>query len=253
MSSPAIELTGVSVSFPNFDTQSRSFKRRLRPDAGRSPDAANAAGPVVDTVALTDVSLTIGAGERVAIIGANASGKTTLVRVMAGLLTPVAGLATVHAETAVALDSGVGFGAEATILDTMGLQGVLLGLTRRGASEFADRVLDFGELTELADHPLRMLTPGAKGRLAIAMVVHSGAGLLLFDEVFDNVDPAFARRTIDHLKQSMTEESTLVIVGRQRAILDALCATAIVLEAGVMVVHGPFHDVMARYGKLYTY
>jgi ABC-type polysaccharide/polyol phosphate transport system ATPase subunit len=257
MSAPIVDLNNVSVFFRHFDSSSRSLKHRLRPlqrkIAGKSDSGINAAGPTAVTAALTNFTLSLKAGERVAVIGSNASGKTTLLRVISGLLTPSGGDVISPEIVGIAMDIGVGFDLDLTVSDTLILQAILFGKQGAEITYFKEQAIEFGELMSFVNFPLRKLPPGRQGRLAIAMAIHSPSPLLLIDEVFEKVDPEFASKVIDCMGNKSHSKTALMVVGRQTPVLNELCDTAIVLEHGHILDNGPCQEITKKYQGIYVY
>jgi ABC-type polysaccharide/polyol phosphate transport system ATPase subunit len=257
MSGPIVELRNVSVYFRHFDSSSRSLKHRLTPlqrETGEKADFRNnAAESTAVTAALTNFTLSLKARERVAVIGGNASGKTTLLRVIGGLLTPSVGEVISPEIVGIAMDIGVGFDLDLTISDTLILQAILFGKEGAEITQFKEQAIEFGELMSFVDFPLRKLPPGRQGRLAIAMAIHAPSPVLLIDEVFEKVDPKFASKVIDWSRIKSQSKTAMMVVGRQTAVLNDLCDTAIVLEHGNIVDKGPCQKITKKYQGIYVY
>ncbi len=247
----SIKVDGASVHFPLYDAWNRSFKQRFVQVtsagglfAGRDRQ--------VQIEAISDVSLEIGAGDRVAVLGSNGSGKTTLLRVLGGLLEPSRGSVEIDGEAACVLDIGFGFDPAATAYDTIVLHGLLQG---RGLPEIrrrAEEMTEFCELAEVLNHPLRNLTPGHVFRLGTGLAFFFGADIVLYDEVFETVGPAFISKTKAHIDEAFAEDGILVVVERSRSILEGLCNRALVIDRGRIDDFDDFDAVMARHGAKYT-
>lgn len=241
MTGPLIEAQGVGVRFPHYDSYGRSFKGRLL--AGPGGTAAGDRSATGHSESLRGVDLAIHEGDRLALLGTNASGKSTLIRVLAGFLVPDRGRVERRARSVAAMDTGIALDPYATAWDTIRLHAVLHGQSWRQSRRFAARVIEFGEVPDGADQPIRLLPPGVKNRLGIAMVLLAGAGVMLFDDVFETVDPAFSRRVADHVASALPATTAIVLVSRQRWLLEAICTTAILLDRGTVAAAGPLADI----------
>lgn len=239
--SPLVELLGVGVRFPHYDSYGRSFKGRLL--AGRSEPAGSDRFAVGHSDSLGGVDLTIGEGARIALLGSNASGKSTLIRVLAGFLVPDRGTVMRRGRTAAAMDAGVAPDPYATVGDTLRLHSLLHGRSWRRARHFAGQVVDFGDLADVTDQPVRLQPPGVKNRIAIAMALLEAPDLLLFDDVFETVDPAFARKVAEHIATALPAAMAVVVVSRRRRLLESICATAILLDHGTIAATGPLATI----------
>jgi ABC-type polysaccharide/polyol phosphate transport system ATPase subunit len=253
---PLVTLSEVSVEFRHYDALSRSFKGRVglfeRESAGAGQGLRNS-DPAGVTVALRDIDLSVAPQARIAVIGGNASGKTTLLRVVGGLLGVTAGKVDIRTTAGIAMEVGVGFDLDLTVGDTVRLHAILLGIEGEAAAAFKEKVIAYGDLETFEDFAVRILPPGRRGRLAISLAVNSDAELLLFDEVFESVDPEFAAKASSTIAKGRDGGYALMVVGRQRSVLDSLCDTAIVMERGRIVDQGDCAAMTKKYQDVYVY
>ncbi len=248
----SIKLTDASVRFPFYDAWSRSFKHRFVNVTSFGGLLAEYKRKIhVD--ALSGVSLNISPGDRVAVLGGNGSGKTTLLRVLGGLITPNGGQAEIRGRAAAVLDIGFGFDPDASVCDTIVMQGILAGRKGREIRRSVEDISGFCGLADVLAHPIRNLPQGDIFRLGTGIAFFLGADIILYDEVMETVDPAFLAKIKDYIGQSLAADSIVVIVERSRAVLDGLCTKALVLEGGRVVEFDTFVRIMDRYGPAYTF
>lgn len=242
---PDIELDRTWVSFPLYGAWNRSLARHL---LGR-PSVSATAGR---TPALADVSLSLRAGERLAVLGSNGSGKTTLARVAAGLIRPLAGRATISGHPFAILSLGCDSHPDATVFDTAVFHALLAGHSLRRACVIAQAALEFGNLSGDADRPAGELSAGNLLRMGLGTAIALEADIIVLDEVMDTADPEFVRHAID-LLMARSPGIIVLVIERSRSILDHLCNRALVLERGRCVDDGPYDAVMARHRDRYTF
>ncbi|HAT36697.1 MAG TPA: hypothetical protein DCS82_13365, partial [Rhodospirillaceae bacterium] len=224
MKEPIVKLDKVTVAFRNFDTVGRSFKHRLAMLPFRQSDTktGSVANQSTENVALTDVCLSVNSGARIAVLGGNASGKTSLLRAVGGLLAPQKGSIERTGLVALAMEIGVGTDLKLSVADTIRLQAILWNFSNSVSDTFIRETLRIGELGQFSTHAIQTLPPGIAGRLAVAMSIASNAPLLLFDEVFEHVDPTFAEQICKILTTKVHADRALLLVSRQRRLLETL-------------------------------
>lgn len=239
---PAIDLVNVWVDYPLFGTWNRSvtWGFRTRPSEPKG------------IMALKGVSLSLKPGDRLAILGHNGAGKTSLIRVLAGLLPPSRGTAKIQGRTSVTLSLGCEGYPEATVLETIILRGILAGFSLQEATALAQEIVAYGALTEIIDQPLAALSSGVMFRMGLGCALFFRSDILFFDEVMDTADLDFVRQAKKDLRARSEQDLILVVVERSLAILDGLCNKAVVLEKGQLTDEGSFGDVLARHPQRYV-
>lgn len=254
MKPPIVSLEGATVVFRHFDTAGRSFKHRLAMLSfpGLHRGANSSAESVSANQVLRNVDLDIDTGARIAVLGRNASGKTSLMRMVGGLVAPVRGKITRNGDAAIAMEIGVGVDLKLSVADTIRLQAILWYLTSVESEIFYRETVEIGELESFQSHTLQTLPPGYASRLAVAMTIASQAPLLLFDEVFEHVDPAFTEKISALLRTDAHADRALMLVARQKSLLEALCDRSIVLERGEVIHRGPLDEVLSEHWDLYV-
>jgi len=188
--------------------------------------------------ALKDLSLSISRGESVGVIGPNGAGKSTLLRIVARLAPPTKGKVLVRGRVSPLLELGAGFHDQVTGRDNAILNAVLLGLSRREAQERMPEIIDFSELGEFIDQPMRTYSSGMYVRLGFAVAVHVKPEILLIDEVLAVGDAEFQQKCFDHIEKLRQERVTIVLVTHDLESVKRFCDRAVLLEHGSIVTQG---------------
>lgn len=197
--------------------------------------------------ALADVSFEVRSGRMVGIMGFNGAGKSTLLRLVAGVGRPTAGRIEVRGRVGTFLELGVGFNPELTGRENIFISGVCTGLTRREVADRFDSIVEFTELEEFLDYPLRTYSSGMHARLAFAVASHIEPEVLLIDEVLGAGDLAFQKKCRDRMISFKRNGCTGLIVSHAPQAVLELCDDAIWLDHGRIVAYGPATEVVAQY------
>ena len=200
-----------------------------------------------ELLALSHVSLEVGHGEAVGIIGRNGAGKSTLLKVIARVLRPTDGHVVVRGRVAPLLELGAGFDHELTGRENVYLNGAILGRSRRDMTRRFDRIVDFAELHDFIDAPLRTYSTGMIARLGFAVATDVEADLLLVDESLSVGDIAFQKKCMDRIHTFIAGGSTLVLVTHSPDLVRTLCPRAVWLDAGHVAASGRADDVVAAF------
>lgn len=203
--------------------------------------------PVERFWALRDVSFSVAPGSTLGIIGANGSGKSTLLRLIGGVMQPDRGSVKVNGRIGALLDLGAGFHHDLTGRENVFIQGVLSGLKRREVAQRFDSIVAFAELENSIHNPLRTYSTGMQMRLAFAVAAHLEPEILLVDEVLSVGDLAFQRKCLDRINQFKAEGCSIVFVSHDVETIEELCAEALWLRKGQVIVHGPARHAVEQY------
>ncbi|MGE5516385.1 MAG: ABC transporter ATP-binding protein [Bacteroidota bacterium] len=241
-----VQLTNAGVTFRIFDAGQRSFKRRILPFYCNGSEG-------VEIAALSDVTLTLEPGSRVALLGTNSSGKTTLLRVIAGLVAPQRGTATIEGTPGAVFSMGFGVDREASLADLAYAQGLLMGLPASEARAKAADILNFAELVPFADCQGHVASPGLLSRLGIAAILCLGADIILLDEVLENMDPSLYQKFEDAILKRVSEGAVLVMAERSRSLLTRFCSEAVLLRDGQIAERAPLATIMLNAGAHLTF
>jgi ABC-type polysaccharide/polyol phosphate transport system ATPase subunit len=196
---------------------------------------------------LRGVSFQIRQGEFFGIVGRNGSGKSTLLKCMAGIYRADAGRISVAGRLSPFIELGVGFNPDLTARDNVVINAVMMGLTPAQARERFDDIIAFAELEQFVDMKLKNYSSGMQVRLAFAVMVQSGADVMLIDEVLAVGDAAFQQRCLDEFHRLRSEGRTIVLVTHDMATVERFCHRALLLTDGNIELMGDPQEV----GRLY--
>ncbi len=197
--------------------------------------------------ALRGVSLDVTRGEMLGVIGRNGSGKTTLLRLLARLMEPDRGGVEVRGRIAALLELGAGFHPELTGIENIYLNGSLLGLTDRETRKRMAAIVDFSELEEFIDTPVKHYSSGMFMRLGFAIAAHVDPEVLLVDEVLAVGDEPYQRKCLDKIAQFRNEGRTIVLVSHDLDAVRDHCERCIWLDGGEVILDGESHEVVGAY------
>jgi ABC-2 type transport system ATP-binding protein len=222
----AVEVDGVSKRFRLYRERPSSVKQRLLVTRSKAEDFW----------ALRDVSFVIPEGSSLGLIGHNGSGKTTVLKCIAGILRPSAGTIRSRGRMAALLELGAGFHPELTGRENVYLNASFLGLPRRETERVYDDIVAFAELGDFMDNQVKFYSSGMLVRLGFAVAVHVDPEILLIDEVLAVGDEAFQQRCIDRVREFQRDGRTIVLV------THALDTVVDVCDRAVMLDHGRVHE-----------
>ncbi len=196
--------------------------------------------------ALRDVSFDIRRGETVGIIGCNGSGKSTLLQLVCGTLHPSAGAVKTYGRIAALLELGAGFNPEFTGRENIYLSGLLYGIPEGMLRKRFDSILEFADIGDFIDQPVKTYSSGMYVRLAFAVAIHVDADTLVIDEALSVGDVRFTQKCMRFLRE-FQKRGTLLFVSHDTGAITSLCSRAIWLDRGRMVIDGPAREVVERY------
>ncbi len=245
---------GVAPGEVVLEHATRAFA--VRADAGRTVkqlllrrEAGRAGGPP-PVHALRDVSLRIAPGETVGIVGRNGAGKTSTLRVLAGIVPLTAGRVAVGGRSVALLELGAGFGRDFTGRENVLLGAALYGLSRAEVEERVDAIVAFSELGEFIDLPVSTYSQGMFLRLGFAIAAHLDPDVLLVDEVLAVGDESFSRRCEARVAEQVDAGTTLVLVSHDAGLVERTCERVVVLDRGAVVFDGPAAEGLARHHEM---
>lgn len=196
---------------------------------------------------LNDVSFSVARGQAFGVVGHNGGGKTTLLSVLLGTVPVDRGRIEVHGRVASLLELGAGFHPDLTGRENAVLLGSILGMRLAEIRERFDAILDFSELEDAIDSPLRTYSAGMTVRLGFSVIVHSPAEILLIDEVLAVGDARFQDKCRHHLREFKRRNGTLIIVSHNMREVAGICDEGICLDLGQVAHAGPIDSVVAEY------
>lgn len=234
MEESAIIMENVFLSYPAAIYNKKTLKQAVF-EAMRLQKPAK---KLDDIQALRGVSLEIHEGERVGIIGHNGAGKSTLLKAIAGLYPLTGGSITVRGEVRSLFDLAVGFEFEATGRENIMYRGLLLGETPRSIRRKTEEIIEFAELGDFIDYPIKSYSSGMIVRLAFAISTMIGGDILLLDEVFGAGDARFMKKAKARIKELIEESKILVFVSHDFATVREICNRVVWLDKGVVRMDG---------------
>jgi ABC-2 type transport system ATP-binding protein len=240
MVQPVIEARGLGIKF----VKQRRRKLRLRElviHLGRRAPSKD------EFWALRDVSFQIHPGEAVGVIGRNGSGKSTLLRLIAGVMTPDEGDVVCHQQVAPLLQVGAGFSGDLTGRENVQLVGALYGLDPAHLKRKLPQIIEFAEIGDFIDMPVRHYSSGMKVRLGFAITAQLHHPVLLVDEALAVGDKDFRAKCYREMERMRSEGRTLVLVSHRESDLTRFCTRGLYLEKGRLVVDGTLNEALGTY------
>lgn len=199
--------------------------------------------------ALKNVSFNIKKGEAVALIGVNGSGKSTLLKIIAGVMYPTHGSIKVNGSIAPLIELGAGFDMDLTARENIYLNGAVLGYDRKFMEEHFDEIVEFSELQNFMDVPVKNFSSGMVARLGFAIATIVKADILIVDEVLAVGDFQFQQKCKKRIAELLSNGTTLLFVSHNKEQVNELCNRAIWLEHGIMKLDGPACEVTEKYSN----
>src|SRR6185369_16470919 len=226
---PAIEVSRVSKIYRRFSHQkqfatlksallSRSLIKNLRADE--------------TFTALNDVSLTVPKGRTLGVIGRNGSGKSTALKLVAGITKPTSGTVRVDGRISALIELGAGFHPEISGRENVFINGIMLGLTKREVTERFDEIVEFAEMKDFIDAPVKTYSSGMYMRLGFAVAIHVDPEVLLVDEVLAVGDEGFTHKCLDKFGEFKRSNKTILLVTHSLNLVERFCDEAVWLDEG---------------------
>jgi len=240
----AIELNHVTKIYQRYNRRrqfatlksallSGSLIRDLRPD---------------DTfAAVRDVSFTVPRGRTLGVIGRNGSGKSTLLKLVAGITKPSTGHLTVNGRISALIELGAGFHPEISGRENVFINGIMLGLSKKEISRRFDEIVEFAELRDFIDAPVKTYSSGMYMRLGFAVAIHVDPEVLLVDEVLAVGDEGFTHRCLDKFAEFKRRGKTILLVTHSLGLVERFCDEALWMDAGSMQALGDPKRVVGAY------
>ena len=199
--------------------------------------------------ALQDVSFQVKKGTAFGVVGPNGTGKSTLLSLLLHTIAPDRGAITTIGKTAALLELGAGFHPELTGRENMFLYGSIMGMTLADIRRQTDSIIEFSELGQAIEAPIRTYSNGMVARLGYAVMAHATADVLLVDEVLAVGDARFQEKCLNHLRSFKERGGTLVIVSHDLLALESMCDSGVLLSGGKLLYQGDIGEVIRQYQK----
>jgi ABC-type polysaccharide/polyol phosphate transport system ATPase subunit len=240
----AIEIINASKVYRRFSQRrqlttlksallSRSLTRDLRPDE--------------TFAAVRDVTVSVRRGRTLGVIGRNGSGKSTLLKLVAGITKPTTGTVHVNGRISALIELGAGFHPEISGRENVFINGIMLGLTKRQIARRFDEIVDFAELTDFIDAPVKTYSSGMYMRLGFAVAIHVDPDVLLVDEVLAVGDEGFTHKCLDKFAEFKRRGKTILLVTHSLGLVERFCDEALWMDAGIMKALGDPKRVVGAY------
>jgi ABC-type polysaccharide/polyol phosphate transport system ATPase subunit len=232
---PLLEVAGLS----------KAYRIRRDADARRADPRWSGA---TTFRALDDVTFALARGEALALVGGNGAGKTTLLRVLSGVTLPSTGRAVLRGRLAGLLEAEAGFHPELTGRENLSLAAALRGFSRRELGDALEPLVAFAGVEGFLDQPVKRWSVGMRLRLAVALLLHLPADLLLLDEGLALADQSFRAAAVERVRALVRSGRGLLLVSHDADLLRLTCTRGLWLEAGRERALGALDDVLAAYG-----
>lgn len=203
--------------------------------------------PAETFTALQDVSLRVATGETVGVIGPNGSGKSTLLKLVAGITKPTSGTVNVKGRISALIELGAGFHPEISGRENVFINGIMLGLSKREVSQKFEEIVEFAELEEFIDAPVKTYSSGMYARLGFAVAIHVNPDVLLVDEILAVGDQGFTHKCLDKFAEFRRHGKTILLVTHSLSLVERFCDDAVWLDSGLIKAVGDPKRVVDAY------
>lgn len=238
---PAINFEGVSKRFVLYHERPRSFQELLMNIVHRKN------GHREDFWALRDVSFVVEHGETFGVIGPNGSGKSTILKLITRIFEPTTGSVSASGRVAALIELGAGFHPDLTGRENVYLLGSIMGLSEKAMRQRFDGIVQFAELEQFIDTPVRHYSSGMYIRLGFSVALSLDANILLIDEVLAVGDRHFQEKCLNAIEALQRQGVTLLLVSHDLDLIQRYCSRALLLSHGNTAAYGPTAEVIARY------
>jgi ABC-type polysaccharide/polyol phosphate transport system ATPase subunit len=240
---PAIELVNVSKIYRRYGGRQFSTLKSALLQRSILRDLQ----PSETFPALTDVSFSVPKGATYGVMGRNGSGKSTALKLVAGITKPTSGTVRVEGRISALIELGAGFHPEISGRENVFINGIMLGLTKREIQERFDEIVDFAELREFIDAPVKTYSSGMYMRLGFAVAINVNPDVLLVDEVLAVGDEGFTHKCLDKFAEFKRSNKTILLVTHSLNLIERFCDEALWLDGGRAMSHGDPKRVVGAY------
>lgn len=245
MNSPVIDVVGLGKQYTvearairahqAIDQTIRGFFRRSRRDETEA------------FWAVRDCSFSVEEGEVVAILGQNGAGKSVLLKMLSGVIKPTTGTACIRGRMVAMLELGSGFHPEMTGRENVFFNGAILGMRRAEMSRKLQAIIDFSEIGDFLDRPVKHYSTGMYMRLAFSVAAHVDADVLLIDEVLATGDAAFQEKCLERMRRVARQGVTILLVSHSLSDLTDLCTRGMYMHKGELLLDGTLEEAVSLY------
>ncbi|MEI7374905.1 ABC transporter ATP-binding protein [Dickeya chrysanthemi] len=242
-----IKMKDVNLHYSSMAYQERSLKSWLTKWA---KVADNSKQTIRDVHALKDINLEIHEGERVGLLGHNGAGKSTFLKTVAGLYPTSSGTVQVNGKIRSLFDLSLGFEPDATGRENILYRGLLLGLSPKHMLSIQDEIVEFADLGEFIDYPIKTYSAGMQVRLAFAISTSVGGNILLLDEVIGAGDANFMIKAKKRITALIEQAEILLLASHDFVTLKEICQRGLVFHKGQIIFDGSIDDAVCRYKEV---
>ena len=237
----AIQVKNMSKDFIIYGDKANTLKERIIRFSKNKKEVRNV---------LKNINLNIGKGETVALIGVNGSGKSTLLKLITKIIYPNKGSIKVKGKISSLLELGAGFHPDFSGRENIYFNASIFGLTKKEIDSRLDKIIEFSELGEFIDTPIRTYSSGMYMRLAFSVAINVDADVILIDEILAVGDQRFQDKCMKKMLELKKEGKTMVFVSHSKEAVQFLCDRAVWLKDGVIEMDGKTQDVLKEYEKV---
>ena len=237
----AIEVKNMSKDFIIYGDKANTLKEKIVRLTRNNKEIRNV---------LKDINIKIEKGETVALIGVNGSGKSTLLKLITKIIYPTKGNIKVHGKISSLLELGAGFHPDFSGRENIYFNASIFGLTRKEIDSRLNKIIEFSELGEFIDTPVRTYSSGMYMRLAFSVAINVDADIILIDEILAVGDQKFQEKCMSKMLELKKQGKTMVFVSHSKDAVEFLCDRAIWLNNGTIQMDGKTKDVMKEYMKV---
>ncbi|NIF24609.1 ABC transporter ATP-binding protein [Candidatus Pantoea multigeneris] len=238
----AIEFNSVTKSYPLYHHIGSGIKELIF-----NPKRALSLLSGRSYLAIEDISFEVEKGQSVALIGRNGAGKSTSLGLVAGVIKPTKGNVVTRGRVASMLELGGGFHPELTGRENIRLNATLLGLRRKQLNERIDKIIEFSELGEFIDEPIRVYSSGMLAKLGFSVITQVDPDILIIDEVLAVGDYAFQKKCIDTINQFKAKGVTILFVSHNLSDIEKICDRVIWIENHRLKASGKAEEILEQY------
>lgn len=200
--------------------------------------------------ALSNISFDIKRGETVGIVGKNGAGKSTLLKLIAKVTTPSKGKVIINGKVAPLIELGAGFHHELTGYENILLNAAILGMHKKEIETIIDRIIEFSELKDFINVPVKKYSSGMYVRLAFSIAVYTDADIFLIDEVLSVGDAAFQKKCLNKMSELKRNNKTIIFVSHSELAVKRFCERAILLKDGEKIADGDPQIIFQQYNNI---
>lgn len=237
----AISVQNISKSFRMYNTPAEKLKELVHPFKKKYHR---------EFPALKDISFSVQRGESIGLVGRNGAGKSTLLQVICGILQPSTGTILVDGTISALLELGAGFNKAFTGRENIYISGSLRGFTKKEIDERFQRIVDFADIGDFIEQPVKTYSSGMFVRLAFANAIHIDPDILIVDEALAVGDQLFQRKCYSFLEKFREQGKTLIFVTHSIMTINQLCSRALLIDGGQLILDGPAKLVTTQYERL---